>query len=104
MRLVLEKIISNGLYKYLLFDNFQIEKVNTLDIEKIKSYYNQIRSEDLCDCDYCRNNIQEVKAAYSTFFIGTHPITEFRNVNWQILWCASQRKLGMYKRSLTSHP
>ena len=44
MRLVLEKIISNGLYKYLLFDNFQIEKVNTLDIEKIKSYYNQIRS------------------------------------------------------------
>lgn len=64
MRLVLEKIISNGLYKYLLFDNFQIEKVNTLDIEKIKSYYNQIRSEDLCDCDYCRNNIHEVEAAY----------------------------------------
>ena len=75
MRLVLEKIISNGLYKYLLFDNFQIEKVNTLDIEKIKSYYNQIRSEDLCDCDYCRNNIHEVKAAYSTSFIDTHPIT-----------------------------
>ena len=67
MRLVLEKIISNGLYKYLLFDNFQIEKVNTLDIEKIKSYYNQIRrSEDLCDCDYCRNNIHEVEAAYPT--------------------------------------
>ena len=64
-----------SLYKYLLFDNFQIEKVNTLDIEKIKSYYNQIRSEDLCDCDYCRNNIHEVKAAYSTSFIGTHPIT-----------------------------
>ena len=46
-----------------------------MDVEKAKSYYNQIRSEDLCDCDYCRNNIQEVKAAYSTFFIGTHPIT-----------------------------
>ena len=46
-----------------------------MDIEKTKSYYNQIRSEDLCDCDYCRNNIHEVKAAYSTSFIGTHPIT-----------------------------
>ena len=45
-----------------------------MDIEKAKLYYNQIRSEDLCDCDYCRNNIHEVKAAYSTFFIGTHPI------------------------------
>ena len=43
-----------------------------MDIEKAKSYYNQIRSEDLCDCDYCRNNIHEVKAAYSTFFIGTN--------------------------------
>ena len=41
-----------------------IEEVNTLDIEKTKSYYNQIRNEDLCDCDYCRNNIHEVKAAY----------------------------------------
>ena len=46
-----------------------------MDVEKAKSYYNQIRSEDLCDCDYCRNNIHEVKAAYSTAFIGTHPIT-----------------------------
>ena len=36
-----------------------IEEVNTLDIEKTKSYYNQIRNEDLCDCDYCRNNIHE---------------------------------------------
>ena len=25
-----------------------IEEVNTLDIEKTKSYYNQIRNEDLC--------------------------------------------------------
>lgn len=47
------------------------EEVNTLDIEKTKSYYNQIRSEDLCDCDYCRNNIHEVKAAYPTSFIDT---------------------------------
>ena len=50
-------------------DNFLFEEVNTLDIEKTKSYYNQIRSEDLCD--YCRNNIHEVKAAYPTSFIDT---------------------------------
>ena len=48
-----------------------INQVNTLDIEKTKSYYNQIRSEDLCDCDYCRNNIHEVKTAYPTSFIDT---------------------------------
>ena len=52
-----------------------------MDIEKAKSYYHQIRSEDLCDCDYCRNNIHEVKAAYSTSFVGTHPITGVHNVN-----------------------
>ena len=60
---------------YKARSKFKLEEVNTLDVEKAKSYYNQIRSEDLCDCDYCRNNIHEVKAAYSTSFIGTHPIT-----------------------------
>ena len=35
-----------------------------MDIEKNKSYYTQIRSEDLCDCAYCKNYIHEVKAAY----------------------------------------
>ena len=62
-------------YEWEITVKFQFEEVNTLDVEKAKSYYNQIRSEDLCDCDYCRNNIHEVKAAYSTSFIGTHPIT-----------------------------
>ena len=62
-------------YEWEITVKFQFEEVNTLDIEKAKSYYNQIRSEDLCDCDFCRNNIHEVKAAYSTSFIGTHPIT-----------------------------
>ncbi len=62
-------------YEWEITVKFQFEEVNTLDIEKAKLYYNQIRSEDLCDCDYCRNNIHEVKAAYSTSFIGTHPIT-----------------------------
>ena len=55
----------------LLRAKSQFEEVNTLDIEKTKSYYNQIRNEDLCDCDYCRNNIHEVKAAYPTSFIDT---------------------------------
>ena len=69
----------------------EFEEVNTLDIEKTKSYYNQIRSEDLCDCDYCRNNIHEVKAAYSTSFIGTHPITGVPQRKSQTLWCNLQR-------------
>ena len=58
-------------YEWEITVKFQFEEVNTLDIEKAKSYYNQIRSEDLCDCDYCRNNIHEVKAAYPTSFIDT---------------------------------
>ena len=62
-------------YEWEITVKFQFEEVNTLDIEKAKSYYNQIRSEDLCDCDYCRNNIHEVEAAYPTSFIGTHPLT-----------------------------
>lgn len=53
----------------LLRAKSQFEEVNTLDIEKTESYYNQIRNEDLCD--YCRNNIHEVKAAYPTSFIDT---------------------------------
>ena len=56
-------------YEWEITVKFQFEEVNTLDIEKTKSYYNQIRSEDLCDCDYCRNNIHEVQAAYPTSFI-----------------------------------
>ena len=58
-------------YEWEITVKFQFEEVNTLDIEKSKLYYNQIRSEDLCDCDYCRNNIHEVKAAYPTSFIDT---------------------------------
>ena len=58
-------------YEWEITVKFQFEEVNTLDIEKAKLYYNQIRSEDLCDCDYCRNNIHEVKAAYHTSFIDT---------------------------------
>ena len=32
-----------------------------MDIEKTESYYNQIRNEYVCDCEYCRNNINEVE-------------------------------------------
>ena len=39
----------------ILINNFKFEDVNALDVEKTKSYYNQIRSGDLCDC--CRNYI-----------------------------------------------
>jgi hypothetical protein len=67
--------LTKGTLYSKMKSQFKFEEVNTLDVEKAKSYYNQIRSEDLCDCDYCRNNIHEVKAAYSTFFIGTHLIT-----------------------------
>ena len=42
-------------YEWEITVKFQFEEVNTLDIEKAKLYYNQIRSEDLCDC--CRNYI-----------------------------------------------
>lgn len=40
-------------YEWEITVKFHFEEVNTLDIEKTKSYYNQIRSGDLCDC--CRN-------------------------------------------------
>ena len=67
--------LTKGTLYSKMKSQFKFEEVNTLDVEKAKSYYNQIRSEDLCDCDYCRNNIHEVEAAYPTSFIGTHPLT-----------------------------
>ena len=42
-------------YEWEITVKFQFEDVNALDVEKTKSYYNQIRSGDLCDC--CRNYI-----------------------------------------------
>ena len=61
--------LTKGTLYSKMKSQFKFEEVNTLDVEKAKSYYNQIRSEDLCDCDYCRNNIHEVQAAYPTSFI-----------------------------------
>lgn len=35
-----------------------------IDIEKTRLYYRQIKAEDLCDCDYCKNFYLQVKEAY----------------------------------------
>ncbi len=35
-----------------------------MDIEKTKEFYNQIKAEDLCSCDYCQNYIREIKSSY----------------------------------------
>ena len=35
-----------------------------MDIEATRSYYAGITREDICKCDYCRNFMDEVKAAY----------------------------------------
>ena len=39
-------------------------EVNVLDIKKTKLYYEQISSDDLCDCIYCKNYIYEIKKTY----------------------------------------
>ena len=87
----------------LLRAKSQFEEVNTLDIEKTKLYYKQIRSGDLCDC--CRNYGTWIWLNFVVTSLYRHSShnREFHNVNWQILWCGSQCKFGMYKRPLTSH-
>ena len=35
-----------------------------MDIEKTKSYYSEIKKEDICNCIYCRNLTDEIKQAY----------------------------------------
>lgn len=37
-----------------------------MDIEKTNKYYSKIKREDICDCDYCQNYIDEIKSAYPT--------------------------------------
>lgn len=36
-----------------------------MDIERTKSYYEQISNCDLCDCAYCQNYVSEIKNTYS---------------------------------------
>ncbi len=35
-----------------------------MNIEKTKKYYDDLTDADICDCEYCRNYVREVKAAY----------------------------------------
>ena len=35
-----------------------------IDIEQTRQYYTEIKTEDLCDCDYCKNYYLQVKEAY----------------------------------------
>ena len=35
-----------------------------MDIQKTRSYYNNQTRENVCQCDYCQNFIDEVKGAY----------------------------------------
>ena len=35
-----------------------------MGIEKTKAYYAQISEHDLCSCEYCKNYIREIRAAY----------------------------------------
>jgi hypothetical protein len=34
------------------------------DIEKTKKYYNSIKLETLCDCNYCKNYYMQIKTDY----------------------------------------
>lgn len=34
------------------------------DIEQTRRYYSEIKTEDLCNCDYCKNYYSQIKEAY----------------------------------------
>ncbi len=35
-----------------------------MDIEKTKAYYSGLKREDICECIYCQNLIDEIKQSY----------------------------------------
>ena len=35
-----------------------------MNIEKTREYYRHLTNDDLCQCDYCKNYVKEIKAAY----------------------------------------
>ena len=45
---------------------------DVLNIEKTKSFYKKIKSDELCNCAYCQNYFREIKASYPT-------LTEYLN-------------------------
>jgi hypothetical protein len=34
------------------------------NIERTRTYYKSLTPEDLCDCNYCKNYVQQIRAAY----------------------------------------
>ena len=36
----------------------------TMDIEKTRKYYESLKDEDVCDCEWCQNFIFQIKEAY----------------------------------------
>ena len=37
---------------------------NTMDIERTKAYYEQIKEDSLCTCIYCQNYYRQIRGAY----------------------------------------
>ena len=35
-----------------------------MNIERTREYYRHLTNDDLCQCDYCKNYVKEIKAAY----------------------------------------
>ena len=35
-----------------------------MDIEKTREYYRNLKDEDICDCKWCRNFIEQIRNAY----------------------------------------
>lgn len=38
--------------------------IMAINVEQTKKYYKDIKQEDLCDCNYCKNYYLQVKDAY----------------------------------------
>ena len=45
-----------------------------INVEQTKKYYKDIKQEDLCDCNYCKNYYLQVKDAYPTLFTSSVPV------------------------------
>lgn len=35
-----------------------------MNVQKTKEYYEKLNTDDLCQCDYCRNYYKQIKSAY----------------------------------------
>jgi hypothetical protein len=41
-----------------------MEVLTYVNIEKTQKYYHSIKPESLCDCNYCKNYYEQIKADY----------------------------------------